>query len=105
MATEENAQDTNVFIAAQIVQAYLGHNHVGPADLPNLIRSVHACVSALGTAETHEAGEPTTKATAAQVRRSIKPDGLISFEDGKTYKVLRRHLGHFGLTPETYREK
>lgn len=105
METEENAQDTLALITAQIVQAYLSHNHVGPADLPGLIRNVHASVSALGANGTLESVEPDTKATAAQVRRSIKPDGLISFEDGKTHKMLRPHLGQYGLTPERYREK
>jgi predicted transcriptional regulator len=105
METEENARGTQVLITAQIVQAYLSHNHVGPADLPNLIRDVHACVRALDTTEPQETAEPAAKVTAAQIRRSIKPDGLVSFEDGKTYKVLRRHLGQYGLTPEAYREK
>jgi predicted transcriptional regulator len=30
---------------------------------------------------------------------------LISFEDGKAYKTLRRHLSVKGLTPDQYREK
>ena len=31
------------------------------------------------------------------------PDHIISMIDGKPYKLLRRHLMHHGLTPETYR--
>ena len=30
---------------------------------------------------------------------------MISLEDGKHYKSLKRHLGKLGLTPEAYREK
>ena len=30
---------------------------------------------------------------------------MISLEDGKPYKLLRRHLTRLGLTPEQYREK
>jgi predicted transcriptional regulator len=41
----------------------------------------------------------------AQIKASIKPDELVSFEDGKSYKTLRRHLTGYGLTPEQYREK
>lgn len=37
--------------------------------------------------------------------RSIQPDALISFEDGKAYKTLRRNLTRLGLTPEAYRAK
>ena len=39
------------------------------------------------------------------IKRSITPDHLVSFEDGKRYKTLRRHLSVRGLTPQTYREK
>jgi predicted transcriptional regulator len=43
--------------------------------------------------------------TEAQIRASIRPDTLISFEDGKPYKALRRHLTMRGLTPEAYKAK
>ena len=29
----------------------------------------------------------------------------MSFEDGNSYKSLKRHLASLGLTPQTYREK
>ena len=32
-------------------------------------------------------------------------DYIVSFEDGKPYKTLRRHLTLRGLSPEAYREK
>lgn len=45
------------------------------------------------------------KATSQEFRRSVTPDHLVAFEDGKRYKTLRRHLATRGLTPQTYREK
>lgn len=42
---------------------------------------------------------------AVDVRKSIMPDALVSFEDGKLYKTLKRHLAGRGLTPAAYREK
>ncbi len=40
---------------------------------------------------------------AVSIRKSITADHLISFEDGKRYKSLKRHLSvRFGLTPEAY---
>lgn len=48
--------------------------------------------------------EPVKK-SMREVKASIKPDGLVSFEDGKTYKTLTRHLGRHGLTPKEYKEK
>ncbi|SFF20059.1 ROS/MUCR transcriptional regulator protein [Methylobacterium sp. 13MFTsu3.1M2] len=32
-------------------------------------------------------------------------DALISFEDGRLYKTLKRHLRGVGLTPDEYRAK
>ena len=40
-----------------------------------------------------------------KIRKSIKPDALISFEDGKAYKTLKRHLSRRGLTVEAYKAK
>ena len=41
----------------------------------------------------------------AQIRKSITPDALISFIDGKPYKTLKRHLTGNGMTIEQYRER
>jgi len=39
------------------------------------------------------------------VKKSIRPEGIVSFIDGKTYKTLKRHLTKHGLTPDSYRER
>ncbi|MFF9553846.1 MULTISPECIES: MucR family transcriptional regulator [unclassified Methylobacterium] len=91
-----------VTLASEIVSAYVSHNHVQSADLPGLLNEVHAAIRGIC-----DAGAPTpaTKATPQEIRRSITSDFLISFEDGKPYKTLRRHLTLRGLTPEAYRAK
>lgn len=38
-------------------------------------------------------------------KKTVSPDFIISLEDGKPYKPLKRHLGLRGLTPAQYREK
>jgi predicted transcriptional regulator len=43
--------------------------------------------------------------TAKEIKASFGAKGLVSFEDGKQYKSLKRHLFAKGLTPEEYREK
>jgi predicted transcriptional regulator len=42
---------------------------------------------------------------AVSVKKSITPDHLISLEDGKKYKSLKRHLTSRGMTPDEYRAK
>jgi predicted transcriptional regulator len=39
------------------------------------------------------------------VNKTIRPDYIISLEDGRRYKSLKRHLSSRGLTPEQYRQK
>ncbi|QEE42327.1 MULTISPECIES: MucR family transcriptional regulator [unclassified Methylobacterium] len=93
-------------LAADIVAAYVSNNHVQAADLPTLLASVHAAVQVAAEGETSAVvASPVEKPSAAEIRRSVGRDALISFEDGKPYKTLKRHLTGRGLTPEQYREK
>lgn len=91
-----------VELTADIVSSYVTHNSVQSADLAGLIASVHAALQGLGAAKQPEAERPQP---AVPIRKSVTPDFLISLEDGKPYKTLKRHLAKLGLTPEEYREK
>ncbi|MGH1574595.1 MucR family transcriptional regulator [Methylobacterium sp. P31] len=91
-------------LAVDIVAAYVSNNSVPAADLPGLIGGIHAALNNLSTAG-RASGTPVEKLTPAQIRKSVTHDHIISFEDGKPYKTLRRHLTLRGLTPEAYREK
>lgn len=104
MVDEARDEAGPVRITVRIVLAYLVRNHVRPGDLPDLIRNVHAALRGLGAPAPEGAAEPV-KATASQIRRSVRPDYLVSFEDGRPYKSLRRHLATRGLSPEAYRQK
>ena len=93
-------------MTGEIVAAYVSHNHVAVTDLPALIASVHASLNGFtdGSAA-RPVEEASSKPTAAQIRKSVKPDGIVSFIDGKTYKTLKRHLTSHGLDPDGYRER
>jgi predicted transcriptional regulator len=93
-------------LSASIVAAYVANNSMPVSELGNLLLSVHAAVKGLGGNGTAvSAKDEVVKLTPAQIKKSITPDALISFEDGKAYKTLRRHLTIRGLTPEGYRAK
>ena len=92
-----------VSLTADVVAAYVGANTVAPAELPSLIKSVYDAFGNAGKPQVEP--EVSAKVTGAQSRKSITPDALISFEDGKPYKSLRRHLSTRGLTPDDYRAK
>lgn len=98
-----NDSDTRfVTLTSEIVSAYVSNNHVQSADLPKLLNDIHGAIRGACAAGQ---GAPPARATPQEIRRSVTPDFLISFEDGKPYKTLRRHLTLRGLTPEAYRAK
>ena len=109
--TEENqGQSTDMLgLASEIVAAYVSNNRVPPAELPGLIGSVHAALNGIaggtGAAGADAPAEEIERPTAAQIKKSIRPDGLVSFLDGKAYKTLKRHLTKHGLNPHSYRAK
>ena len=47
----------------------------------------------------------TTKPDKAGIRKSIHPDYLTCFLDGRQYKSLKRRLSTEGLTPDDYRTR
>lgn len=82
------------------------NNPVSATMLPEVIAGTYAALAGLGAVATADPAEPgIEKPTAAQIRKSITPDALISFVDGKPYKTLKRHLGQHGLGPDSYRAR
>ena len=94
-------------LVADVAAAYFSSSHVSPADIPNIIAQIATSLGSVGesNAPTEAEAPAGARLTRGQIRKSLTPDALISFEDGKSYKTLRRHLSVKGLTPETYREK
>ena len=97
---------SHIELTANIVAAYVSNNSVPVGSLADLLSSVHTAISGLTSSGSAAAeADKVQKATPAQIKKSITPDHLISFEDGKPYKTLRRHLTLRGLSPEAYRAK
>lgn len=93
-----------VELTADIAAAYLSANTVPAADLPGLIQTIHQALAGVTTGAPAPAAEPAKP--AVPVKKSITPDYLISLEDGKKYKSLKRHLRtKYNMTPEDYRTK
>jgi len=101
--TETSQPADLVGITASIVSAYVANNAVRAPDLAVIIGSVHAALS--GIADPAGAKVPETREPAIPVRKSVTPDYIISLEDGRPYKSLKRHLALLELTPQAYRAK
>jgi predicted transcriptional regulator len=103
VADEANFQQ----LVADVAAAYFQNSHVTASEISNVIGQIASSLAAVGAPAVEAPAETVEerKLTPAQIRKSITRDALISFEDGKSYKTLRRHLAVKGLTPEQYREK
>jgi MucR family transcriptional regulator, transcriptional regulator of exopolysaccharide biosynthesis len=92
-----------VELTTDVVSAYVAKNSVSASSLPEIISSVHAAFTALSApVPPPEAEKPVP---AVPIKKSVTPDYLISLEDGRRYKSLKRHLSGKGLTPAEYRAK
>ena len=102
---ETNNDDVDILgLSAGIVAAYVAQNTVARSVVPDLIRSVHGALSALGGSEIERPAERAKP--AVPVSRSIQRDYIVCLEDGKKLKMLKRYLRtHYDMSPEEYRRK
>lgn len=91
-------------LTAEIIAAYVAGNKLTPSEVESLIGAVSATLNRLCEPQAAPEAAPE-KASPAAIRRSIRPEALVSFIDGRPYKMLKRHLSTHGLTPQQYRER
>lgn len=96
-------KDELLRMTANIVGAYVSHNSVPSASIPDLIRSVHQALE--GTHGTAPVLAPELK-PAVPVKKSVTPEYIVCLEDGRKLKMLKRYLRTtYNMTPDDYRAK
>jgi predicted transcriptional regulator len=90
-------------LTAGIVAAYVTNNNVAANDLPALIQQIFKALTEASAGP--QAPAAPAPVPAVPVKKSVTPDFLVSLEDGRQYKSLKRHLATRGLTPDEYRAK
>ena len=100
----EPNQTTFAEITSEVVAAYVAQNHVQIAELPKLIASVHEAFKSLGQPVAAETASEALK-PAVSIKKSITDEYLISLEDGRKLKSMKRYLSGLGMTPADYRAK
>jgi predicted transcriptional regulator len=91
-------------LTADIAAAYVSNNTVQASDVPSVIQTIYRALAGVGS--TAVAPTPEPQKPAVPIKKSITPDFLISLEDGKKYKSLKRHLRtQYNMSPEDYRAK
>jgi predicted transcriptional regulator len=100
--TEQANQDSTLSLTAEIVGAYVSKNSLPSAGLTDLIGRVHQSLTGLSR---QKAEAPTALVPAVPIKKSVTPDYIISLEDGRKFKSMKRYLGLRNMTPEEYRAK
>ena len=100
---EETNQNSTLSLTADIVGAYVSKNSLPAAALTDLIGQIHQSLSSLSS-------HPKVEAVAALVpavpiKKSVTPDYIISLEDGRKFKSMKRYLSIRNMTPAEYRAK
>ncbi|MCO4823928.1 MAG: MucR family transcriptional regulator [Amylibacter sp.] len=104
MKMEDIREDSAVMkYTTDIVSAFIQGNKVEVSEISDIMDTVHAKVVELCRAGGTRA--LTTKPAVA-VEDSVTPDHIICLEDGKSFKMLKKHLKtKYDLSPEEYRSK
>jgi predicted transcriptional regulator len=88
-------------LTVKVVSAYVSKNALPRIYLPEVIVQVHQSLSALSGGQ-HKL---VPLVPAVPIKKSVTPDHIISLEDGRRFKSMKRHLSMLGMTPDQYREK
>jgi predicted transcriptional regulator len=89
-------------LTARIASAYLCSNMLGVAEIPALLMQVHAALVSIEHSE--EASDRPTP--AVEIRHSVHRQYVVCLEDGKRFKMLRRHLTMtHGMSADEYRAR
>jgi predicted transcriptional regulator len=92
-------------LVAKVTAAYFSAGRLPASEIMTVIANVAGALRAVGPAQAAPEPDQPRQLPPSEVRRSITPTALISFEDGRPYTTLGRHLRARGLTPDAYRRK
>ena len=99
---KRTVESVRALLTEKIVSAHVANNAVSNADLPDLIKAVHTALTNITTA-----GEtPPKPKPVVSIKKSVTPNYIVCLEDGKKFKMLKRHLRTtYNMTPSEYRAR
>lgn len=101
---EVPAQRSCAQLTAEIVSAFAANHQLDHSQLTKMIVDVHKALILAPRA----AAKPKLQilVPAVPIKKSVLPDYIISLEDGRKFKSLKRHLRAYNdLSPDQYRMK
>jgi len=92
-----------VQFTAKIVASHVANNKVETSELPGLIDIVYDKLSDLSS---RQSGEAQKQRPAVPIEDSVTQHHIICLEDGRRFKMLKKHLkARYNMTPEDCRAK
>lgn len=103
LSGEKIKSHKNLELATQIVASYVQNNALDAKSVNGMLESVHSKIMQLQEKESYANASLNP---AVKIEDSVTPDYIICLEDGKPFKMLKKHLmSVYGLSPEEYRQK
>jgi predicted transcriptional regulator len=82
------------------------HPTLTAANALDVLAGTYMSLTALQDApEPERAAEPAPLVPAVPIKDSVHDDYIVCLEDGREFKMMKRHLRSLGMTPEEYRAK
>lgn len=105
-SSQSEADRTNekalLAMTTQIVSSHLSNTKLPTDEIPQFIETIHAKLKELSVS----GGNKQQQKPAIPVDQSITPDFIFCLEDGKKFRMLKKHLrSSYDMSPEEYRAK
>ena len=103
--SDTTSRDSEILtLTTDIVISHVSNNAVAVEELPELISRVYDTLANIGAAPAKSV--PSKAKPAVPIKKSVTPEYIVCLEDGKKFKMLKRHLRtSYNLTPDEYRER
>jgi predicted transcriptional regulator len=99
---EQSDQEALLVLTTKIVSSHLSKVDLPTDEVPQFIETIHAKLSELSIRENARARQEP----ALPIEESITPDFIFCLEDGKKFRMLKKHLrACYDMSPEEYRVK
>ena len=101
---EENAYEVDnlLSLTAQIVSSHLYAAQMPAEEIPEFIDTVHTKLVEIAT----KTSLLPKQKPALPVEESVTPDFIFCLEDGKKFRMLKKHLrSYYDMSPAQYRAK
>lgn len=101
LSEKQSEHDRTLRLMAKIVVAHASRSYLPASSLPKVIVSVYGALTSIR----HPPAPAAPAVVKDDPKRTVFPDYIISLEDGRYIRSMKKHLAARGMTPDEYRVK